>query len=167
MTFDISFYVIMVKTYDFHFDPLKKIPNYFKIIAQCNFVFEMLRRLKTLDFSKFGFLRLFRDQRGCPFWSSFNVLPGCSNGPFDAENCLTWSSQVQRIFLPKTSYLSSTPIIGMKFFKKAKFLKIRHSDFFQHFSEKLETQLRSLVTSQPWKLLKVVNMHSFKVLHPT
>ena len=62
-------------------------------------------------------------ERGCPFVERpvkdllkvTSVLLGCIYGPFNVENCLTWSSQVQRIFLPKSSYLSSTPIMSMKF----------------------------------------------------
>ena len=42
----------------------------------------------------------------------------------------------------------------MKFLENRMFLKIRFSEFFSTFSEKLGTQLRSLVTCQPWKIVK-------------
>ena len=44
---------------------------------------------------------------------------------------------------------SSTLFRSMKLCTKRRNQKIRHSEFFEHFSEKLGTQLRILVTCQP------------------
>ena len=62
-------------------------------------------------------------QRGCTFGEGqvkellkgTNVPLGNSEAQYDIENTSTWSLGGQRIFLRKTSYLSSTLIINMKF----------------------------------------------------
>ena len=61
------------------------------------------------------FLVVYIKQRGCPFWISITLPQYGSCAQYDIENTSTWSLGGQRIFLRKTSYLSSTLIIGMKF----------------------------------------------------
>ena len=62
--------------------------------------------------------------RGCPFWSSFNVLLGSFCAQYDIENTSTWSLGSQRIFLRKSSYLRTLPfhtLHPIKFDMKIKF----------------------------------------------